>query len=149
MSAVHSSPSAVTPADTRAITVHAPAAAVFAFVSNPENLPRWAVGFCQSIRRDAASEDRWIATTGQGDVPIRYVTDERLGVVDFHFSPLPGVEVAAFSRVVPNADGAEYVFTQFQFPGMSDEVFRGQVRALAEELQVLRALIAAKVACPI
>ena len=57
--------------------------------------------------------------------------------------------MAAFSRVLPNAAGAEYVFTQFQFDGMPPEVFEGQVRALTEELNVLRSLIAASLACPI
>ena len=136
-----------TRSDTRAVTIDAGPDDVFDFVADPENLPRWAVGFCRSIRRDAETSDRWIVTTAQGDLPIRYVTDRELGVVDFYLSPAPGVEAAAFSRVVPNGDGAEYVFTQFQAPGMPNEVFEGQVRALVEELHVLRAVIGARAAC--
>lgn len=149
MSIAHNPPSLTNRADTRPVSIPAPRATVFAFVANPENLPRWAVGFCKSIRRDPARPEQWIATTGQGDVALRYVTDEKLGVIDFHFSPAPGIELAAYSRVLPNADGAEYVFTQFQSAGMSDDVFRSQVHALVEELQVLRATIAAQLACPV
>lgn len=68
-------------------------------------------------------------------------------MIEFYFEPSPNVEVAAFSRVLPNAAGAEYVFTQFQSTGMPDDVFESQVRALIEELQFLRALIVARLAC--
>ena len=138
---------ATTRSDTGTVTIAAPASDVFAFVADPENLPRWAVGFCRAIRRDGAAPGRWIVTTAQGDLPIRYVTEPTLGVIDFYLAPAPGVEAAAYSRVVPNGEGAEYVFTQFQAPGMSDAVFERQVRALAEELHVLRSLIGARAAC--
>ena len=145
----HSSETDVNRSNTHTVSIAAPAAEVFAFVADPENLPRWAVGFCKAIRRDSDRAGRWIATTGGGDLPIRYVTDEARGVVDFYFEPRPNVEVAAFSRVLPNAAGAEYVFTQFQTAGMPDDVFESQVRALIEELQVLRALIVARLTCPL
>jgi hypothetical protein len=137
------------PSDTRSVAIEASRETVFAFVADPRNLPRWAVGFCKAIRQDVGGGERWIATTASGDISIRYATNVELGVVDFYFSPAPGIEVAAFSRVLPNAAGAEYVFTQFQVEGMPAEVFDAQVRALTEELQVLRALIAATLACPI
>jgi hypothetical protein len=134
--------------DTRAITIEAAAKEVFAFAADPENLPRWAVGFCRAIRPDLGTPGRWIVTTAQGDVALRYVIDAAFGAIDFYLAPAPGVELPAFSRVVPNGEGAEYVFTQFQSPGMPDDVFEGQVRALVEELQVLRGLIMARAACP-
>ena len=137
-----------TPSDTRAVTIAAPPEQVFAFVANPENLPRWAVGFCRAIRRDTDVPDQWIVTTGQGNLPIRYVTEAALGVIDFYISPAPGIELAAFSRVVRNGDGAEYVFTQLQAPGMPDEVFQAQIDALVEELHVLRSVIRAQTVCP-
>jgi hypothetical protein len=49
--------------------------------------------------------------------------------------------------VLPRGDGAEYVFTQFQAPGMPDAVFDGQVAALAHELVALKALL--EVECPL
>ena len=60
-----------------------------------------------------------------------------------------GLEAVAYSRVVPNDSGAEYVFTQFQLPGMTDEVFAAQRAALAEELAILPILFRAQVACPV
>jgi hypothetical protein len=75
------------------------------------------------------------------------VADPELGVVDFHLSPSPGVEGLAASRVVPNGDGVEYVFTQFQAPDMPDDVFAKSVQALVHELTVLKALL--EVECPL
>ena len=135
--------------DTRTVTLAASPQDVFDFVANPENLPRWAVGFCHSIRREDESDDRWVVTTGNGEISVRYVTDRALGVVDFHLSPAPGVESVAYSRVVPNADGAEYIFTQLQAPGMPDDVFEAQVDALREELIVLQALVRARAVCAV
>lgn len=132
--------------DTRAVSIEARPEDVYAFVADPENLPTWAVGFCRAIRREAGT-DRWIVTTAHGEMPIRYMTHEAAHAIDFHFTPTPGVEVAAFSRVVPNGHGSEYIFTQFQPIGMSDDVFSTQTRALVEELQVLRALMHARAAC--
>jgi hypothetical protein len=135
--------------DTRSVTIDAPPEQVFEFIADPLNLPIWAVGFCRAIRRDeTAAAERWIVTTAQGDLPIRFVTHRELGTVDFHFTIASGVEAAAFSRVLANQEGAEYVFTQFQTPGMPDEAFAAQVRALVGELQVLRSVISARAACP-
>src|SRR5947199_10102695 len=90
---------------------------------------------------DPTRWDAWLVTSPQGEVRVRYRTDEALGVIDFHLSPAPGVEALAASRVLPNGDGAAYVFTQFQTPGMPDDVFTGQVHALREELVILKALL--------
>lgn len=139
---------AIMRSDTSTVTIYGTAGQVFDFIADPQNLPWWAVGFCRAIRRDGEVPDRWIVTTAQGDLPIRYVTDSALGVIDFYLLPAPGVEAAAFSRVVPNGEGAEYIFTQFQAPGMPDEVFQAQAQALVEELHVLRGLIRARAICP-
>ncbi len=131
--------------DTQAIYIHADPKDVFEFLAEPENLPRWAVGFCRAIRKEGR---RWIAQTAQGEVEIQYATDPATGVIDFHILPAPGVEMVAYSRVVPNGNSAEYVFTQFQESGMPDHVFESNIAALKEELVVLKALMQARAACP-
>jgi hypothetical protein len=119
---------------------------VFAFLADPENLPRWAVGFCRGIRRDGA--ERWMVETPGGDVPVHYVTNAALGTIDFHMTIAPAIEAVAYSRVIANGNGAEYVFTQFQTADMPDVVFDGRMSALAEELHVLQAIFRARSACP-
>jgi hypothetical protein len=131
--------------NTQAISIDSPADRAFAFVADPNNLPRWAIGFAKDVRR--GGDLGYVVTTGQGDVPLRVATDAQLGVVDFHMADPGGADAVAHSRVLPRGDGAEYVFTQFQAPGMPDAVFDGQVAALAHELVALKALL--EVECPL
>ncbi len=130
--------------NTQTISINSPADKAFALVADPSHLPRWAIGFAKAIAPDG---DAWLVTTGQGQMPLRCVTDERLGVIDFHMSVAEGVEAVAHSRVLRRGDDAEYVFTQFQAPGMPDNVFDGQVQALGHELVALKALL--EVECPL
>jgi hypothetical protein len=130
--------------DTQTITIGAPAKEVYAFVAEPGNLPRWAVGFAREIRPE---DDHWQVRTGSGaEVRLRFRTDAELGIVDFVMEPAPGVVAVAYSRVLPHGDGADVVFTQQQTPGMADDSFDAQVAALGHELTVLKALL--EVACP-
>jgi hypothetical protein len=133
-------------ADTQTITLPVSAEEAFTFLAQPENLPRWAVCFAHGIRREG---DAWIVQTAQGEMPVRVVADATRGTIDFHMGIAPRLEAVAYSRVVPNDSGAEYVFTQFQLPGMSDEVFAAQRAALAEEFAILPILFRAQVACPV
>jgi hypothetical protein len=133
-------------ADTQTITLPVSPTEAFAFLAEPENLPRWAVGFARGIRHEG---ETWFVQTAQGEMPIRVFVDAARGTIDFHMTLAPGIEAAAYSRVLPNDAGAEYVFTQFQLRGMTDEVFAAQRAALAEELAILPILFRAQLACPV
>jgi hypothetical protein len=131
-------------ADTRAISIDAERGKIVHFLADPRNLPRWAVGFARSVREDGGG---WTVQTGTGEMGIRIDADEATGVVDFVMKPAPGVEIVAPSRVVARGAGSEYIFTQFQAPGMTDELFSKSVKALEHELTVLKAII--EVECPL
>jgi hypothetical protein len=131
-------------ADTKTISIEADPGEVFRFVADPSNLPSWAVGFAKAVRWDG---QRWIVTTGRGEVPVRVRANPESGVVDFVMTPAPGVEVAASSRVLARGDATEYVFTQVQPPGMPDEEFVRSVVAVVHELTVLKALL--EIECPV
>lgn len=128
--------------ETQSVTLDVDPRTAFEFVANPENLPQWAVRFAKAVRRDG---NDWYVQTAQGEVRLLVAADARWGVIDFHIFPAPGVELVPHTRVTPNGSGAEYVFTQYQYPGLSDEDFREQVESLAEELSILgRVLVNAK-----
>jgi uncharacterized protein YndB with AHSA1/START domain len=132
-------------ANTQSITIEASPADVFACVADLEQLPRWAIGFAKDVRRE---DGRWYVRTGSGDeLEVRARTSPEHGVVDYLMSPHPGVEVPAATRVVPNGDGAEYVFTMFQPPGMPDPLFEQQAAELGRELIVLKAHLESS--CPL
>jgi hypothetical protein len=130
--------------DTQSITIAARPKDVLAFVGDGDNLPRWAIGFAKSVR---PCQSGWVVTTGQGEVPTSIVVSEKAGTVDFHMEPSPGVQATAYARLVPNGDGAEFIFTQLQQPGVPDEVFDGLVQAVGYELVTLKALL--EVECPL
>ena len=130
--------------DTQAVTIDVRPKDVLAFVGDGANLPRWAVGFAKAVRPEGPG---WVVTTGQGEVPTTISVDETTGTVDFRMQPAPHLETTAFARVVPNGDGAEFLFTQIPPPGTPDEVFAQLVDAVRHELIVLKALL--EVECPL
>lgn len=121
--------------DTQCVMIEAAAEAVRRFLADPANLPSWAIGFAQAVRRERQG---WVVTTTHGNMPMEITTDEVSAVVDFHLQPAPGVRMTAYSRVVSAGAGSVYTFTQVQATGMPDEVFDGQVQALRHELDVLK-----------
>ena len=130
--------------DTQTVTIEADPKEVLAFVGDPQNLPRWAIGFAKSVRSDAG---RWLVATGQGEVCLTVEVDERGCTADFCMKPAPGVQATAYSRVVPNGAGSEFVFTQFQQPGVPDDTFDQLVGAVTHELVALKAVL--EVECPL
>jgi hypothetical protein len=113
--------------DTQTLVVDASPRGLFEFLAAPENLPKWAVKFCHSIRPQ--DKEWWCVQGCLGEIPMRYVVDRDSGVIDYHVST-PAGEAVIPTRVVPVGAGAAYIFTQFQPPDMPDEAFRGQVQSL-------------------
>jgi hypothetical protein len=130
--------------ETQSVTIAARPEDVLAFVGDGENLPRWAIGFAKSVCR---CESGWIVISGQGEIPTSIVVHGTSGTVDFRMEPAPGVEATAYTRVVPNGEGSEFIFTQMQQPDVPDEVFDQLVAAVGHELVALKALL--EVACPL
>ncbi|WP_232717787.1 SRPBCC family protein [Gordonia metallireducens] len=110
---------------------------VYEFISDPDNLPKWAAGLASSevVRRG----DDLLAESPMGTVTVRFVPRNTLGVVD-HDVILPnGDTVHNPLRVLPHPDGAEVVFTLRQL-SMSDDEFNRDTRMVEEDLARLRAL---------
>ena len=117
--------------------IGASAEAVYEFVSDPGNLPKWAAGLVGSevVRRG----DDLVAESPMGTVTVRFVPRNTFGVVD-HDVILPnGDTVHNPLRVLPHPEGAEVVFTLRQL-SMSDDEFDRDARMVEEDLARLRAL---------
>jgi len=122
---------------TRAISIAAPPARVFAIVSDPTSMPRYAPRFARSVRPDGGI---WIAVTSRGRLRLWRTGDAQAGTVDFRLKAQDGGENMVFTRVVPIGRESEFVFT-LQLPdGVSDEAVVVQGAVLEEELQALKAL---------
>ncbi|MDP1540196.1 MAG: SRPBCC family protein [Moraxellaceae bacterium] len=119
--------------------IHRKPDAVYAFASNPENLPRWAAGLARSeVRRQG---DAWVAEAPFGKVGIKFAETNQLGVMDHDVVLGSGVVVHNPMRVVPNGDGSEFVFTLIRQSGMSDQQFTDDAQAVAKDLHTLKKLL--------
>ena len=111
----------------------APREAVFAFLADVENLPRWATEFARELRRDG---DRHIVVNGLGEFVFQIRADEETGVIDMFAGPSEE-EMAVFPTraVALTGDRTAYTFTMFQGPGMPDELFEAQHASLVREFR--------------
>jgi len=109
---------------------------VYAFASDPRNLPRWAAGLARSeVRRDG---DEWIADAPFGKVRVRFAQRNSFGVMDHDVKLESGVTIHNPMRVVPNGDGSEFIFTLIRQPGMSDAQFAKDKAAVETDLKTLK-----------
>ncbi|WP_313406592.1 SRPBCC family protein [Aeromicrobium sp.] len=118
--------------------IAAPSATVYAFAGDPANLPRWAQGLAQSeveVRGDVL-----IAQSPMGQVSVRFVPHNDLGVLD-HAVTLPsGMTVTNPFRVLTHPHGAEVVFTIRRLE-MSDDEFERDCQMIEQDLDALRRLV--------
>lgn len=124
---------------TFSITINRDAKSVYAFVSDLQNLPKWAKAFCLSIKKENA--DTWIGQTPQGEVRFKMTTKNTFGVLDHTVIPAPGVEVYVPMRVVANGEGSEIIFTLFKMPNMSDEQFARDQGLVQQDLASLKEVL--------
>jgi putative acetyltransferase len=93
-------------------------AAVYAFVSDLANLPRWAPG----LGSDVVHEDgRWSVGTPDGRARVEMAPPNPFGVLDHDVTTPSGELVHVPLRALADGDGSEVVFTLRPQPGMSDE----------------------------
>jgi hypothetical protein len=124
--------------DTQAISIDVPPSAVIDLLTDAAEFPRWAAGFARAVRVDG---DDWIVDTGEGEVRLRVRVSREFGTVDYLLADaLPMREIGAFSRVVPNGRGSDFVLTQFFADDMRDADLADQRAIVAVELQTVRAL---------
>ncbi|MBD0420070.1 SRPBCC family protein [Streptomyces sp. TRM S81-3] len=113
--------------------------AVYAYASDPANLPAWAHGLGDSIEK---AEDRWVAESSpMGRVTITFTPRNELGVLDHEVTLPSGETVHNPVRVIANGAGSEVVFTLHRQPGMSDADFERDAGMVAADLARLKELM--------
>ena len=116
-------------------TFRAPAADVFEYLAEIENLPAWATEFARELK---LVDGKHKIVNGVGEFFFRIDSDPGSGVIDMRAGPTEA-ELALFpTRVValPNG-GSAFTFTMFQMPDMPDELFESQHASLLRELENL------------
>jgi hypothetical protein len=116
---------------------------VYAFVSNPANLPQWASGLSGLGTAIEQVGDASVAQAPDGPVAIRFAAPNPFGVLDHWVRPATGAEVYAPMRVIQNGAGSHLSFTLFRLPAMSDEQFAADAAWVERDLLALKALLEA------
>jgi hypothetical protein len=99
----------------------APKDRVFSYLSEIENLPRWATEFARELRYE---DGKAKVVNGLGEFFFSIESDPATGVIDMYAGPAED-ELGVFpTRVVELPGGSSaYSFTMFQAPDMPDERF--------------------------
>jgi len=118
-------------------SINRPVRDVYDFASNPENFPKW-VAFVKTMRKHG---DVWHATTGIGDIKIKWPPKNDFGIMDHTVTLETGETVLNPMRVMPNGDGCEIMFTLFRMPGRSDKEFEDDAAAVTADLKKLREIM--------
>ena len=111
---------------------------VYAFASNPENLPKWAAGLSGSVKN---VKGEWVAESPMGTIKIKFADKNRFGILDHDVTLPSGETFYNPMRVFPNKDRSELIFTLYQRPGMSDKDFENDEEHIKEDLERLKGLV--------
>lgn len=119
--------------ETVTTVLEAPAATVFAYMADIENLPEWATEFARELVREGPD---YKVRNGLGEFFFEIRADPANGVIDMFAGPSKR-EMAIFpTRVVSLPGGrSAYSFTMFQAPDMPDELFDSQYASLQREFR--------------
>src|ERR1700733_10806120 len=91
--------------ETRSISIPAPPQAVLDVVADARTLPRWAPNFTHGVEPDG---EHWIIDGG-ARIDLRLSREH----ATIHIVTAEDPTRGAFTRVLPNATGSEYLFTLF------------------------------------
>lgn len=127
--------------ESRHVSVHVDRAVrdVYAYASDPANLPAWAHGLGGSVER---SGDRWVAESSpMGRVVVAFAPRNEFGVLDHDVTLPSGQTVYNPVRVIADGAGSEVVFTLRRQAEMSDADFARDADTVAADLARLKELL--------
>ncbi|MCZ7355559.1 MAG: SRPBCC family protein [Candidatus Methanoperedens sp.] len=120
------------------VSINRSAEQVYEFVSNPENLPKWAAGLSGSIKNVKGD---WIAESPMGRVKVKFADKNKFGILDHDVTLPSGAKIYNPMRVFINNDGSELIFTLYRRPGTSDQLFAKDAEAVTRDLEKLKSLL--------
>jgi hypothetical protein len=111
---------------------------VYAYASNPANLPAWAPGLLRSVE---LVDGQWVADSDMGRILLDWAPDNPFGVMDHHVTVPSGRTFYNPMRVTANGGGSEVVFSVRRQPEMTDAEFDRDCAAVQSDLDALKRII--------
>jgi hypothetical protein len=114
---------------------------LFDLLSNPENLPKWAITFCKGIEKQ---EDGYYLVTAPSDDKLffRIEADKNTGTIDMYVGGTKDAMWNYPSRVTDdNLGGSVFTFTLIQNPEQTDEDIEAQRQGSQTELKHIHTLV--------
>jgi len=107
---------------TETCVVNVPRDSVFEFLSNIENIPKWATKFVSKL---TVVDNKYKAMTPIGEVFIRLDVDKRSGLIDIYAGPTENNMTPAYMRIISLQDGTStaVMFTFFQYDSTPDAIW--------------------------
>jgi hypothetical protein len=112
-----------------------PVRAVYDYAANPAHMPDWAPGLGTSIEQVGGE---WIMESPMGRIVVTFTPPNEYGVLDHHVTLASGETFYNPMRVVANGTGCEIIFTLRRQPGVSDEDFERDAKAVRADLVSLK-----------
>ena len=120
------------------VSINVAAETVYAFASDPVNLPQWASGLSTEIIRQG---DSWIAESPMGTVKVRFAPKNSFGILDHDVTLPDGTVVYNPMRVIRNGTGCEVTFSLYHLPDHSTEQFVADASMVEKDLRALKDLL--------
>jgi hypothetical protein len=114
---------------------------VYDYAVDPANLPEWAPGLGSAVEN---VDGRWFVETPMGRVGFAFVERNAYGVLDHEVTLPSGDVIYNPMRVVRDGEGCEVVFTLRRSPGVSEEEFERDAKAVAGDLARLKKIVEAR-----
>ncbi len=106
---------------TETCVVSAPIDKVFEFLSNIENIPKWATKF---VKKLTLVDGKYKALTPIGETFIRFDTNQKAGLIDIYAGPTEERMTPAYMRIISlHNNSTAVMFTFFQYDSTPDAVW--------------------------
>ncbi|WP_182112400.1 MULTISPECIES: SRPBCC family protein [unclassified Actinotalea] len=120
------------------VRIDRPATEVYAFASNPANLPRWAPGLGSEVVHERGG---WFVQTPAGRARVTFAPPNEYGILDHEVLTPAGEAVHVPLRVLTAGDGSEVVFTLRAAPGMTAADLERDAALVTADLQRLKRVL--------
>ena len=113
---------------------------LFDFISNVENLPKWATSYVLELKK-VGSDYKIITPAGEMFEILE--TNKELGTIDMHCGPTKDQLWCWPARVMSdNMGGSILAFTCVKMPDQDDNEFHAQICELDKEFENIKRLVA-------